>query len=202
MSNKFTIMIKNSSLIFSIASLLFLVQIIWFAVIGDLSGAWSDKIQSLNESWGRFNSISTIWKLEFLTASIIAWTAINMSEYSKWWNLVAIGHLLMLAEYAFMIGGYKLVQTEEGFNLMNGLANWVFVASNMLWVLGMIGIYFKEKGILRYLGLVLSSVSFILISLIFFDAGTQEQLVSTIMPALLLLYVLNSIVGIRIYKSS
>lgn len=191
---------KKSSLLFSILSLLFLVLIIWFASIGMSDESWTEKIDTLNNNWNRFNSLSTIWKLETLVVVGIAWVSFNLSSVSKWWNLVGIGHILMLCEYIFMLGGYKQISTEESFLVLNEMANWTFIASNMIWVFGMIGIFYNETKAIKVVGLLLSGISFVLIAAIFLGFASQKELMPIAMPAVLMLYLYNTFYGIILYR--
>lgn len=194
-------MTRLSALLFAVLSLLFMVLIIWFVSLGSPVGDWNAKIDSLVANWNQFNSLSTIWRLEFLVVNGIAWAAFNLADLNKWWNLIGIGHILMLTEYIFMIGGYKEVKTEESFHILNEIANWVFISSNMIWVIGMMGVYAAEKGFLKIAGMILSGISIIFITIIFFEWVEQQQLMGIAMPVILLLYLLNTYYGYYLYKS-
>ena len=113
----------KSPLLFSIFSFAFILLIIWFIGISAAGLEWNENIESLNKNWNSLNSISTIWRLEALVVCAIAWIAFNLSGHSKWWTLVAIGHILMLMEYIIMLGGYNQVTSEEMYNVLNGMAN-------------------------------------------------------------------------------
>ena len=112
-------MSNKSPLLFSICSFAFILLIIWFVSITNTNLEWSENIEGLNESWNQFNSLSTIWRLEALVVCGIALAAFNLAKHTKWWNLVAIGHILMLSEYIFMLGGYKHVSSEETYLILN-----------------------------------------------------------------------------------
>lgn len=190
----------KSPLLFSILSFTFIILIVWFLSISKPGIEWHESIALLNQDWNKFNSFSTIWRLEALVVCGIAWVAFNLSSLSKWWNLVALGHVLMLTEYIFMLGGYKHVTSEETFHILNEMANWTFITSNFIWVIGMLGVYCKESKIIKYVGVVVSTLTLLLIGGIYFGIGTQAQLTSIAMPLVLLLYVFNTYYGIRLYK--
>ena len=140
---------KLSAILFSIASIAFFTLIILYIfVYKPPSGQWDEKILYMTNKWGL---ISTIWRLEFFVVVIIAWVSFNFSTINKWWNLVAIGHLLMLIEYMLMLGAYPKVASEETFQIINNMAVWVFAASNLIWLLGMAGVYKRRKGGLNIL---------------------------------------------------
>jgi len=192
---------KKSSLIFSVLSGAFICLIVWFVMLDKPSSNWQENISLIKESWGQLNSLSTIWKLEFLVVFGIAFVSLNMAESNRWWNVVAIGHIIMLMEYAFMIAGYPNVQTEEGYSLMNELANWIFISSNFLWIFGIAGVYYCEKGIQRIIGLVLSIIPLVLILSVYFEFTTQNQVFGIAMPMVLALYLSNIYLGIKLYKN-
>jgi hypothetical protein len=190
----------KSPLIFSSLSLTFIVLIVWFIAINKSGIEWNEHIELLNNSWNKFNSVITIWRFEALVVCGIAWAAFNLSSLSKWWNLVALGHVLMLIEYIFMLGGYKHVTSEETFHILNEMGNWTFITSNFIWVIGMLGVYWNESKIIKYVGVVVSALTLLLIGGIYFGIGTQAQLTPIAMPLVLLLYVFNTYYGIRLYK--
>ena len=190
----------KSPLLFSSLSITFIILIVWFVTISVTGSEWNENIKSLNENWNTFNSLSTIWRLEALVVCGIAWAAFNLSSLSKWWNLVALGHILMLAEYIFMLGGYKHVSSEETFQILNEMANWAFITANFIGVFGMLGIYWKESKTIKYIGVVLSGITLILIGAIYFGIGAQAQLTPVAMPFVLLLYGFNSFYGLKLFK--
>jgi len=190
----------KSPLIFSSLSLAFIVLLIWFITISKSGIEWNENIELINSTWNNFNSLSTIWRLEALVVCGIAWAALNLSSLSKWWNLVALGHVLMLAEYIFMLGGYKYVASEETFHILNEMANWTFITSNFIWVIGMLGVYWNESKIIKYIGTVVSALTLLLIGGIYFGIGTQAQLTPLAMPLVLSLYVFNAYYGMRLFK--
>lgn len=190
----------TSPLLFSGLSFTFIVLLVWFVSIGTPGTEWNESIAQLKESWNNVNSLSTIWRLEALTVCGIAWAAFNLASLSKWWNLVAVGHVLMLTEYIFMLGGYQQVTSEETFQILNEMANWTFIAANFIWVIGMLGVYWQETKFIKYMGSVLSGLALLLIGSIYFGIGTQAQLTPIAMPLVLLLYAFNVYYGIALFK--
>ena len=190
----------KSPLLFSIFSFAFILLIIWFIGISAAGLEWNENIESLNKNWNSLNSISTIWRLEALAVCAIAWIAFNLSGHSKWWTLVAIGHILMLMEYIIMLGGYNQVTSEEMYNVLNGMANWTFIAANFIWVAGMLGIYWRESKVIKAVGVLLSASSLLLIAAIYFGLGAQTELTSVAMPVVLLLYAFNAYYGLVLFK--
>lgn len=199
---KHELMKDKSPLLFSSLSFTFIILIVWFISISKAGTEWNENIELLNQSWNSFNSLSTIWRLEALVVCGIAWASFNLSSLSKWWNLVAVGHLLMLVEYIFMLGGYKQVSSEETFHILNEMANWTFITANLIWIIGMLGVYWQESRIIKLIGVVLSGFTLILIGAIYFGIGTQNQLTPITMPLVLLLYAFNTFYGIKLFKKT
>jgi len=189
---------KVSAILFSVASLAFFVLIISYVfVYKPPSGTWDEKILYMNNNWGL---VSFIWRAEFFAVVIISWVSLNFSSSSKWWNLVAIGHLLMLGEYMLMLGGYPVVASEETFRIVNGMAIWVFAASNLIWLLGMAGVYQTEQGWIKYLGVSLALISGLIFLTIVLGLTTMKDVIF-VAPLVNLLYLLNAYYGIKILKN-
>jgi len=192
---------RISALLFSVASISFFILIlIYVFVYQPPSGQMKVKIEHMNNNW---TLISSIWSLEFIMVVIIAWVSLNFSTISKWWNLVAIGHLLMLIEYMLMLGGYPKVTSEETYQLINSMAVWVFASSNAIWLFGMAGVYLNEMGWIKYAGITLSFIGGVIFLAITFGFATMNDLIY-LAPVVNLLYLLNAYYGIKIlrYKTS
>ena len=103
----------------------------------------------------------------------------------------------MLVEYMLKLGGYPEVKTEEGFQLVNRMAIWVFAASNLVWLAGMAGVYSGASAWLRPTGMVLSGVCalFFLAFVLGFVTMKQAAIAG---PLVMLLYLLNTWYGIRV----
>jgi len=189
---------KLSAVLFSVASLVFFTLIILYIfVYKPPTGNWEEKILHMNNNWGL---ISFIWRLEFIIVVIIALVSFNFSTYNKWWNLVAIGHLLMLVEYMLMLGGYPKVASEETFQIINNMAVWVFAASNLIWLLGMAGVYQAEKGWIKYLGITLSLIGGVVFLTIVLGLTSFNDVIF-VGPLVNLLYLLNVYYGLKILKN-
>jgi hypothetical protein len=189
---------KLSAVLFSVASLAFFTLIILYIfVYKPPTGTWDEKILYMNNNWGL---ASSIWRLEFFIVVIIAWVSFNFSTSNKWWNLVAIGHLLMLVEYMLMLGGYPKVASEETFQIVNNMAIWVFAASNLIWLLGMAGVYQAEKGWIKYLGITLALIGSVIFLIIILGIATFNDIIFA-GPLVNGLYLLNAYYGIKILKN-
>jgi len=187
-----------SAVLFSVASLAFFSLIILYIfVYKPPAGTWDEKILHMNNNWGL---ISFIWRFEFIIVVIIAWVSFNFSTSNKWWNLVAIGHLLMLVEYMLMLGGYPKVVSEETFLIINNMAIWIFAASNLIWLLGMAGVYKAEKGWIKYLGITLALIGGVIFLTIVLGLTSFNDVIF-VGPLVNLLYLLNVYYGIKILKN-
>lgn len=185
---------KSAGILFGVASLLmFIMILLYFFVYQPPVGEWQVRLQYMQDHW---NLIATIWRIEFLTAVIIAWVAFSLAHHTPWWYLVAIGHLLMLVEYLLMLGGYPAATTREAFQVINEMALWAFAAANCLWTLGMAGVYFGTAGWLRYAGAGLAFIAGVLFGGIVLGLTTVESIM-VVGPMIILLYVLNVYFGIR-----
>ena len=195
MNNQIT---KLSAILFSVASLAFFTLIILYIfVYKPPTGTWDEKILHMNSNWGL---ISFIWRLEFIMVVIIAWVSFNFSISNRWWNLVAIGHLFMLVEYMLMLGGYPKVASEETFQIVNSMVMWVFAASNLIWLLGMAGVYQAEKGWIKYLGITLALIGGVVFLTIVLGLTSFNDVIF-VGPLVNLLYLLNVYYGIKIFKN-
>ena len=180
--------------LFGIASLAFFVLIgLYIFVYQPASGDWQDKLDHMNRNW---SLISSIWRGEFLVATVLSWVAFYFSKNNSWWLLVGIGHLLMLVEYALMLGGYPEITTEVNFNLIQHIVVWIFAASNFIWLIGMTGVYYGERGWIRYVGGIFALVCGLLFLTIVFGLFRMEELL-IVGPLLNLLYLVNAYYGFR-----
>jgi len=189
---------KLSAVLFSVASLAFFTLIILYIfVYKPPTGAGDEKILHMNNNWGL---ISSIWRLEFIMVVVIAWVSFNFSTSNKWWNLVAIGHLLMLVEYMLMLGGYPKVESEETYRIVSNMAIWVFAASNLIWLVGMAGVYQAEKGWIKYLGGTLALIGGLVFLTIVLGLTSFSDAVF-VGPLIILLYLLNVYYGLKLLKN-
>lgn len=183
---------KLMGILFGIASLAMLCMVLWYIIgLRSPAGDWTVKVEHLQENW---NLVAIHWRIEFIAALLMTWVAFHFSGKTSWWYLVAIGHILMMGEYTFMLAGYPYVETREGFNLMNQMATWAFASSNFVWLVGIAGVYFQEKGWLKYTGtaLALIAAAFFLIFMLGYIGMAQASIGG---PVVMLLYLLNAYFG-------
>ena len=189
---------RLSGLLFSGCSLAFFLLVVVYRYYFDpVSGTWEEHMAQLTKDW---EIIAFIWGCELVAVVLIAWSALNLAKCNRFWNLVAIGHLLMSVEYVLMLGGYPAVQSEEMYHLINRLAVVVFAAANLLWIIGMAGLYAYEEGWIKYIGTGIAVVAGALFTFVFSSGVTMEGVVLA-GPLALVVYLLNFVYGIRVFTN-
>ncbi len=187
---------RLSGLLFSLCSLaLLLLLVVDRYFFYPVAGTWDEELARLIKNW---DVLAFIWVGELLAIVMIAWCALNLAKRNRFWNLVAIGHLLMPVEYVLMLGGYPVVRSEELYQLINRMVVVLFLAANLLWIVGMVGLYAFEEGWVNYVG---TAVAVIMggLFLFAFSGGVTMEGVLLAGPLTLVVYLLNVVYGIRIY---
>jgi hypothetical protein len=80
------------------------------------------------------------------------------------------------------------------------MAVWVFAASNLIWLLGMAGVYQAEKGWIKYLGMTLALLGGVVFLTIVLGLTSFNDVIF-VGPLINLLYLLNAYYGIKILKN-
>ena len=170
--------------------------ILYIAVLapGLPEGDWLAKTEYLRSNWSLY---STHWRIEFLAVALTAFASLYFSRRNTMWLLVAVGHLFYLGQYPLMIAGYLQADTEAAFTVLNEMAVFVFTASNMLWLLGILGVYAGESGWLRVAGVSLSAIGSVAFLAMFLGIIGMEQAAIGGLPALML-YLLNAWYGFTV----
>jgi hypothetical protein len=190
---------KIAGYTFTAASLgMFIMILLYVVALQTPAGDWLVKVAHIEANW---TLLATHWRIEFLCAVALSWVALHFSSRSSWWYLVAIGHMLMLVEYVLMLGGYPEVKSEEGFHLVNQMAIWVFAASNLVWLAGMVGVYSGASAWLKSTGMVLSGVCALIFLAFVLGFVTMKQ-AAIAGPLVMLLYLLNAWYGIRVLSKT
>ena len=180
---------------FCVASLgMFSMVLLYVIVLQPPAGDWLERVAYIKANW---TLLATHWRIEFLCAVALSWVALHFSSRTSWWYLVAIGQLSMLVEYMLMLGGYPEVKSEEGFQLVNRMAIWIFAASNLVWLVGMAGLYSGASAWLKSTGMVLSGVCALFFLAFVLGFVTMKQ-AAVVGPLVMLLYLLNAWYGIRV----
>ena len=130
-------------------------------------------------------------------AAMTAFAAFHFSRRDSMWFLVAVGHLFYLGEYPLMIAGYLQAGSESEFAVLNEMAIFIFAAANMLWLLGMAGVYFREHGWLRVAGSSLAAIGALAFFGMFTGVLGMEQAVIGGLPVIVL-YLINAWYGFSV----
>ena len=183
--------------VFAVSSIAMSAMVILYIVMlapGLPEGDWLAKAEYLRSNWSLY---STHWRIEFLSVALTAFASLYFSRRNTMWLLVAVGHLFYLGQYPLMIAGYPQADTEAVFTVLNEMAVFVFAASNMLWLLGILGVYAGESGWLRVAGVSLSAIGSVAFLAMFLGIIGMEQAAIGGLPALML-YLLNAWYGFTV----
>ena len=183
--------------IFALASIAMCAMVILYILVlapGVPEGDWLSKTDYLRSNWTLY---SAHWRIEFLAVAMTAFAAFYFARRDSMWLLVAVGHVFYLVEYPLMISGYLEAGTEADFAVLNEIAIFVFTAANMLWLLGMTGVYFRENGWLRIVGTSLAAIGALAFMAMFFGLiGMAQAAIGGL--AAVILYLLNAWYGFTI----
>jgi hypothetical protein len=195
---------KPAFILWTIGSIAFFILLLLYVfVYQPTTGLYSVRINQMLENWPL---VANIWRAESLAAVMLAVSAGSFALDTKnlFWILVAVGHIIMILMFAFMLGSYSVAaeyhdQVPALFPLVNETALWIFAFSNLLFLSGMAGIYHQDTLLKRWLsriGLVIALLGIVIILTIFFGWLTFSQyLVAG--PIITLLHLINACYGFR-----
>ena len=182
---------------FALASIAMCAMVTLYILVlapGVPEGDWLSKTGYLRSNWSLY---SAHWRIEFLAVAMTSFAAFYFARRDSMWLLVAVGHVFYLVEYPLMISGFLEADTEADFAVLNEMAIFVFVAANMLWLLGMAGVYLRENGWLRIAGTGLAAIGSLAFLAMFFGLIGMAQVAIGGLPAIIL-YLLNAWYGFSI----
>ena len=190
--------------LWSLGSILFFGAIIAFIFIYQpVSGTDAAKTDQLLNDW---DLVSNIWRAETLAAVMLAFssTYFAITRRSLSWISVAVAHIVMITMYGYLLGAYPIAAEYHGdtpylFAMVNDTAVWIFGLSNFLFLLGMAGIYYSDELLNKWFsraGTVISLVGTLGALALFFDMISFSDL-NIGGPLILLLYLLNAYLGLR-----
>ena len=196
---------RSASILWSIGSLSFFVLGILYAfVYQPPTGLYEVRISHLQDNW---TLVANIWRAESLATVLLAISAGSFAMESKnlFWFVVAAGHIIMTLMFAFMLGAYPVAaeyfeQTPALFPLMNETAIWIFAFSNLLFMVGMAGVYYQDSILLRWvsvIGLVIALSGVVITLTIFLGWLTFSQLLVA-GPVINILHLINTYYGFKI----
>lgn len=183
--------------IFALASIAMCAMVVLYILVlapGVPEGDWLSKTDYLRSNWTLY---SAHWRIEFLAVAMTSFAAFYFARRDSMWLLVAVGHVFYLVQYPLMISGYLEADTEADFTVLSEMTIFVFAAANMLWLLGMTGVYFRESGWLRIAGTSLATIGALAFLAMFFGLIGMAQAAIGGLPAIIL-YLLNAWYGITI----
>ncbi len=152
----------------------------------------------INENW---NTFSTHWKAEFLFMAMITVGAFYFANIFKSasWSIITIGQLILLAMYPIMLGGYRNT-TPEIFSMSNQMAIVIFVFGNIIFLAGLLHLYFSDNYLKKWLKLsaiAIASVALIAFSASFIGLIDWKQALK-IGPLVNILYLINAYYGLKL----
>ncbi len=159
---------------------------------------WSEDLARYMDDW---DVVGYLLGGEMLAVVLIAWSALNLAKRNRFWNLVAIAHLLLLVRYLVLFGGYPVVESEEVYHLLHRLTVVIFAGSTLMWIAGMVGLYAFEQGWLKYVGTA-GAMTLGGLAVLVFSAGITRETMTMAVPLALAVYLLNVVYGIRVYFNS
>lgn len=198
---------KSAAYLWSVGSFLFFVAIVLFVfVYQPSSGTDADKTTQIMSDWF---FVSTIWRIETIAAVLLAvssWYFATVKQSINWF-LIAFAHIVMIIMYANMLGSYPAAaeaynESPNLFPMINDKAVWIFGFSNLLFLSGLTGIYYKNEILSKWLswtGSIISFAGVIGSFALFFELITFADL-NIGGPLILVLYLLNAYLGLKIGK--
>lgn len=198
---------KSAAYLWSLGSVLFFAAIILFVFVYQPStGTDADKTNQLVKDW---SLVSTIWRMETIAAVLLAVSSwyFAIVKQSINWILIAFAHIVMIMMYANMLGAYPVAaefynESPNLFPMVNDTAVWIFGASNLLFLTGLTGIYYRNEVLSNWIGwtgTALSLTGAIGSLALFFEFVTFSDL-SIGGPLILILYLLNAYLGIKLSR--
>jgi len=200
---------KAAAYLWLTGSILFFAAVVLFVfVYRPPAGTDAEKTAQIVNNWPL---VSNIWRMETLAAVLLtvsSWYFATVKRSMSWF-LVAFGHIAMIVMYAFMLGSYPVAAGSYGespnlFPMTNEAAVWVFGFSNLLFLTGLAGVYFKSEilGVwVKRTGVVISSLGAVGSLALFFELITFGNL-NIGGPLILILYLLNAYLGFRLAKEA
>lgn len=190
---------KLAKTLWSLGSILINFTIVTFLILSSKAPVNAEERHNyLNENWDIFG---THWKIEFLIMTMITigaiYFAINLKKVS--WSIISVGQIILLITYPIMLGGYRNT-TFEIFEMANQMAVVIFLFGNIVFLSGLLHLYYSEKILkkwLRFTAIGISAISLIAFLIAF--AGLIEWKQAMIVgPLIIILYFINAYLGLKL----
>lgn len=199
---------KIAALLWTVGSLAFFLTILVYVLIYQpVSGSNADKVNQLLNHW---TLVTSVWKAETLAAIFLAVSSwyFSSTEKSIAWFLVSLAHIIIIVMYALLLGSYPTAVNVYSDNLflfpmVNDTAVWIFSLSNLLFLTGLSGIYYKNLTLKKWIsniGMIISIIGTLGALALFFGLITFSQM-NILGPLILLLYLINAYLGFKLIRN-
>lgn len=199
---------KIAALLWTVGSLAFFITILAYVLIYQpVSGSNAGKVNQLINHWVL---VTSVWKAETLSAIFLAVSAwfFSITEKSIAWFLVSVAHIIIIVMYALLLGAYPSAVNLYSdhpflFPMVNETAVWIFSLSNLLFLTGLSGIYYKNLTLNKWIsktGMIISIIGSLGALALFFGLITFSQM-NILGPLILLLYLINAYLGFKLIRN-
>ncbi len=158
----------------------------------------AERFQYMNEIWPLYGGH---WKAELILICMMAIGALFFAFYFKSvsWTIIAVGKLIVLSTYQYMLGGFRNTSIELA-SMANQMATVAFMFGSFVFYIGLFDLYLKSNILtpwLRYLAVTFSAIFSIGFFMIYLEIITWGQFL-IIAPLGNLLYLINAYYGWKI----
>ena len=199
---------KIAALLWIVGSLVFFITILLYVLIyKPVSGSNADKVNHLLNHWPL---VTGIWKAETLAAIFLVVSAwyFSSTEKSIAWFLVSLAYIIIIVMYALLLGAYPssvnvFSDSPFLFPMINDTAIWIFSLSNLLFLIGLSGIYYKNLTLRKWISttaMIISIIGWFGALALFFGLITFSQM-NILGPLILILYLINAYLGFKLIRN-
>ncbi len=198
---------KTAAVLWTIGSAGFFISLLLYVLVYQpASGSDAVKTDQILSQW---TLVSYIWRAETISAILIGISTwyFSLAKKNLFWILVSFAHIIMTTMYAYLLGAYPTAaefyaEAPFLFPLVNNTAIWIFSLSNLLFLIGMAGVYYLDRLLKRWLaltGTVISVLGLVGMTALFLELVSFGQIVA-VGPLVTLLYLLNAYLGIEMLR--
>ncbi len=198
---------KTAAYLWSAGSVLCFVTVVLYVVVYQPAlGSDAERTTQLTETWA-FSS--AIWRLETIAVVMLAISSWYFAtvEKSMSWFLVTLAHIVMIVMYANMLGSYPAAaesfdEAPYLFPMVYDTAVWIFGFSNFLFLTGMAFVYISSEILskwIKWTGTTISALWAMGALALFFELLTFGDFMIG-GPLILILYLLNAYLGLKLAK--
>jgi hypothetical protein len=198
---------KTAASLWSAGSVMFPVTIVLYVFVYQPDVASdAERTAQLIEKWA---FISAIWRLETIAVVMLAISSwyFATAEKNMSWFLITFAHIIMVTMYANMLGSYpaaaeSYAEVPHLFPMVFDTAVWIFGFSNFLFLTGMTFVYLSSDILskwIKWTGALISVIGAMGALALFFEWLTFGDLMIG-GPLILILYLLNAYLGLKLAK--